>query len=352
MKYTLQKTTRCCSNAGQHYFGIGENQILFTDVEEYNLFLQFSLIFKKGFSLDLSSIREKLDFLSDEKIIQFSNKIYPFLIACEDNEKIHLEDRYSRNILYYSLFSKSPFFVQSNIESKHVTILGCGGIGNLVSHILATSGVKKITLIDDDVIELSNLTRQIMFTEDDLGRKKTSILKNQLIKRNPSIFVDEINAIVTGEESVSCIPSDTDVVVLSADHPEQIALWVNRFCIDNLIPFVNCGYMNDIAILGPFIIPGETSCFECNDFSLVKGNDKISSLESEVNQGFKIASFAPVNHISASLCANDIIRYLGGYGKPLSLSKRLAVCTNHFETLEVTFTPNKECRCCAKIQKR
>jgi molybdopterin/thiamine biosynthesis adenylyltransferase len=347
----LQKSTRCSSSLDNHYFGIGENQLQFKNINEYINFLDIALLFKEECALDIENISSKVAGISHQEILNHVSKLFPFLIDIEQNNKNSLDDRYSRNLFYYSLFSEKPFDVQNRIELKHVTIIGCGGIGNMVSHILATSGVGNLLLVDDDTIELSNLTRQIMFSECHLGENKTKVLKDELLKKNSSVNINTLNLRISSEKHLEEISPQTDIIVLSADYPKEIALWVNNFCVRKSIPFLNCGYMNDIAVIGPFVEPGKTSCYECNDLSLFDSADSsIASRESEINKDFKIASFASVNHISAAYCANDIIRFLGGYGRPLSENKRLGICTNRFKTIEVVLEKDKDCPCCAKIQ--
>lgn len=91
----------------------------------------------------------------------FSNH---FLVLAETSDNI-FNNRYSRNHLHYQSYGMNPASVQYTLSQKVVIILGCGGIGNHVSAILASSGVGKLILVDNDVIEITNLTRQILFTE-------------------------------------------------------------------------------------------------------------------------------------------------------------------------------------------
>ncbi|UNF40064.1 ThiF family adenylyltransferase [Bartonella krasnovii] len=88
-----------------------------------------------------------------------------FLVQAETSNNI-LNSRYSRSHLHYQSYGMHPVSIQHTLLQKSVVILGCGGIGNHVSAMLAASGVGKLTLVDNDVIELANLTRQILFTED------------------------------------------------------------------------------------------------------------------------------------------------------------------------------------------
>lgn len=89
--------------------------------------------------------------------------------------EIDATDRYSRHHLFYSMSGASPREVQNRLRERHALLLGCGGIGNVLSVTLATAGVGRLTLVDDDNVELSNLARQFMFTERDVGSNKVSI---------------------------------------------------------------------------------------------------------------------------------------------------------------------------------
>lgn len=123
--------------------------------------------------------------LNVEKAIQYllSGK---YLIAENSYEKTN---RYSRHALYYNMSGAVPAQAQNNLSNKHVVILGCGGIGNIIATSLATSGIGKISLVDGDVIEKSNLTRQLMFTERDDNHKKVDILGEAILQRNSEIKV-------------------------------------------------------------------------------------------------------------------------------------------------------------------
>ncbi|MBO2531192.1 MAG: hypothetical protein CW348_15340 [Thermobifida sp.] len=84
----------------------------------------------------------------------------PYLILADS---YHPVDRYSRHSLFHWLSGADPQEVQERLARSHVVFLGCGGIGNLMSVNLATAGVGQVTLVDSDLIEKSNLTRQYLF---------------------------------------------------------------------------------------------------------------------------------------------------------------------------------------------
>jgi hypothetical protein len=95
-------------------------------------------------------------------------------------------DRFSRHALFYELSGADAARVQRRLSQARVVLLGCGGIGSLVAVTLATAGVGELTLVDGDHVELSNLTRQFLFTEADIGLPKAEVLARELRRRNSS----------------------------------------------------------------------------------------------------------------------------------------------------------------------
>ena len=94
-------------------------------------------------------------------------------------------ERYSRQIL----LAEIDFSGQEAIASASVAIVGCGGLGSMIGLYLAGAGVGAITLIDDDVVEVSNLHRQLAFRETDLGKPKSEALAHELKALNKDVVI-------------------------------------------------------------------------------------------------------------------------------------------------------------------
>lgn len=124
------------------------------------------------------------------------------LVLAETLDNI-FKNRYSRNHLHYQSYGMNPETVQYTLSQKMVVILGCGGIGSHVSVILASSGVGKLILVDNDVIEISNLTRQILFTEQDVGLPKTTVLRRELLQRNSESEVTELQMSIMDKTDIN-----------------------------------------------------------------------------------------------------------------------------------------------------
>ena len=93
------------------------------------------------------------------------------------------DDRYSRQSLI-------PGWDQSKLANSTVILVGVGAIGSYVGTILSSSGIKNLIIIDFDTIELSNLNRQLLYRDEDLGKSKSEVAAKRLKELNPMINVD------------------------------------------------------------------------------------------------------------------------------------------------------------------
>ena len=123
------------------------------------------------------------------------------------------------------------------LESKHITIVGCGGVGGYTAVMLARAGIEKIKLIDFDTVSPSNVNRQIVAFQDTIGRKKVEVLKEMLENINKNIKVEAVFEKLT-QENVQTLIGNTDLVVDAIDSVnDKIALIV--FCKRNNINIVS-----------------------------------------------------------------------------------------------------------------
>ena len=87
-------------------------------------------------------------------------------------------ERYSRQII----LKKVGILGQIKIKNSKVLVVGCGGLGSPVIDLLSRAGIGEIGIMDHDKVSISNIHRQVMFTSDDVGKYKVSILKKKLVK--------------------------------------------------------------------------------------------------------------------------------------------------------------------------
>lgn len=257
------------------------------------------------------------------------------------------EDAFSRTLLYYNMYDKEPDAVLRRLSTKHVMVLGCGGIGNHIALHLAGSGVGALTLVDDDIIEQSNLGRQFLFSGKDLGKKKVHAAAEALSSRYPSLQVGAVELAITGSRDLKQLP-ETDLIVVSADHPMALIDWVNEFSIAEGTPYINVGYIGDIAAFGPLVIPGQTGCFRCGDLAPTgdKASHPLATSVDRINAGGQAASTGPINAVAAAMAANDCLRFLGDFGEPLSINRRVGVWTDRLQIQCIDTPRNVDCKVC------
>lgn len=258
------------------------------------------------------------------------------------------DHRYSRNFLHFGLYGNHPQKTQNLLASSTVIVLGCGGIGNHIAHSLATSGVGQIILVDHDRVELSNLTRQIMFTENDIGQHKVHALKRSLEARNRSAHIATCLLEIQRYTDLKDLP-ESDLIVVSADHPSDIGMWVNEYCVSQRKSYIMVGYINDISVIGPFYIPGKTSCYACKTFSFHEQEATRTDSELRINKRFKTASFPSVNAVAAGYATGDIMKYLGGFGSPLAVDQRIGIHSMEARMELQKIPKNLACSVCSSV---
>lgn len=131
------------------------------------------------------------------------------------------------NIVRYSrLIQLSSFSLRklSILGEKKVLLIGVGGVGQYVATSLITNGIKYLTIVDFDKVELSNLNRQILLKEEDVGKLKTDVVLAELIKKNSEIEICARNMKVTAENAESMVEK-IDLIIDAVDNwPTKLVL--------------------------------------------------------------------------------------------------------------------------------
>lgn len=176
-------------------------------------------------------------------------------------------DRYSRTIEYFETVNlrrdTDGSRLQARLKGSRVTVIGVGGGGSAVAQNLVASGVGHVHCVDHDVVELSNLTRQLLFSEADLGRPKLEVAVRRLQEQNSDVRVTGRDLRIDGPETLAEVVAGSDAFVLCADQPRgEIRRWANAAAYGLGIPFLVAGYLGPEISLATFI-PGRTACSEC-----------------------------------------------------------------------------------------
>ena len=126
----------------------------------------------------------------------------------------------------------------NDIKNIHVLILGLGGVGGYACESIVRCGIKEITIIDADKIDLSNLNRQIIATHNTIGMYKTDAFEERIKSINPDIVVNKITNYITPENIESIFTKDIDYVVDCCDSIKTKEALIT-YCVNNNIKLIS-----------------------------------------------------------------------------------------------------------------
>lgn len=208
------------------------------------------------------------------------------------NDEMHL---YSRQIL----LDGWDIEAQEKLKLANVLIIGAGGIGCTSAELLARAGVGKITIVDADTIEMSNLQRQIAFTPNHIGRYKAEILAKHLQVINPHIHVSYKN-IRFDETNADDLIQHQDVVLDGCDNFTTRYL-ANAICKKYQVPLISASAIGFEGQM--FMVESDSACYEC-----------LFPKEDHANEGMRCAEsgvLATTPVMIASLQAHHTLLFLG-----------------------------------------
>lgn len=168
-------------------------------------------------------------------------------------------DRYSRHII---LSEVGPEGQEKLLNSK-VLVIGTGGLGAPAAMFLAAAGVGTIGLVDGDVVELSNLQRQIIHQTKDVGKPKVISGKETILEMNPDINVFTYNDFATASNILDIIKDkDYDFIIDGTDNFSAKFL-INDACVLAQKPFSHAGIIRFFGQLTTYIPNNNTPCYRC-----------------------------------------------------------------------------------------
>lgn len=208
--------------------------------------------------------------------------------------------RYSRQIMLPEI----DYAGQEKLGAARVLVIGMGGLGSPVAMYLAAAGVGHLVLVDDDVVEISNLQRQIIHGSKDLGRSKVASAADRLRDLNPGV---EVTAIAGRLDPVALAreTAAADVVVDGSDN-FTTRLAVNVACVAARRPLVSGAAIRlegQLAVFRPDL--DGAPCYAC----------LYPPMDDERQSCSETGVLAPVVGVIGSLQAVEVIRLITGFGE-------------------------------------
>ncbi|MFC7443169.1 HesA/MoeB/ThiF family protein [Laceyella putida] len=265
-------------------------------------------------------------------------------------------ERYHRNINFFSTYAtleQNKYQYQKKLCEAKVCVVGLGGLGSHIVFDLAGLGVGTIRAIEFDRVERSNLNRQILYTEADIGQKKASIAEQRINMFNPSIHFETLDRQITSANDAFEAINGFDYCILVADRPKtKIALWFNEACVKAGVTLISGGLEAQRA-MHYTVIPHVTGCIQCW-VNQVKKRDPISYAILEERRRLNLTgdntAIVPLVSVCTGLMLAELVRLITGV-KPSNASGKMISIDFETMTTSVAETWEKDANCevCGRV---
>ena len=261
--------------------------------------------------------------------------------------------RFDRQLRYFSdvATDQTPSECQNRLESARIAVLGVGGLGGWSALTLACSGVGEMLLVDFDRVELSNLNRQVLFGEADLGQPKASIAAERLAAFNSSLKIEVREERLGSEAAVGSAIEGYDLVINAVDWPaHDIELWVNSACFAGDIPYIAMSHYPPIARVGPLYVPGQTGCYSCQEIAYKRSYPLYDlAVEQQRAKPSPAATLGAACALISGQVALDVMHHLTGLAEPSTLGVSHLYDLRTMEAKRDPVTPEADCPVCGHM---
>jgi adenylyltransferase/sulfurtransferase len=234
-------------------------------------------------------------------------------------------DRYSKQRVFLGTAS------DARLRDAGVAVVGLGATGSVIASWLARAGVGHLTLIDRDLVEISNLQRQILYSEADVGQPKAVIAGEYLRRVNSQIDIQSIVTDLTSGNAVDAL-SGFNLIMDGTDNFEARYL-INDVSLLKQIPWIYCGAIGGEAMAWP-IVPPQTPCLRC----LMEEPPEAGDVDTCDSAGV----LGPAVGVAASWSALEALKILGGE-QPTAELARFDLWRNERQFIS---PPNLRCKFC------
>ncbi len=239
--------------------------------------------------------------------------------------------RYSRHILLDALGIEG----QTRILSTHALIIGAGGLGSPAALYLASAGIGKITLVDNDTVDFTNLQRQILHTEARVGMSKAESGRLALAAINPEIEVIALQQRLSGV-ALDALVASADIVLDCTDNFATRHA-INRACVHHKKPLVSGAAIRFDGQISVYDLRRDDApCYHC----LFPEGDEVEEVRCAV-----MGVFAPLTGIIGTMQAAEALKLAAGIGDSLS-GRLLLLDALGMEWRTIRFRQDAGCAVC------
>jgi adenylyltransferase/sulfurtransferase len=242
-----------------------------------------------------------------------------------------MEDRYSRFRVLAEIGEEGI----QRLRNARVAVVGIGGLGSVSARQLTSLGVGFLRIVDRDIVEVSNLQRQLLYTLADIDKPKVEVAMQRLNVLNPDVTVEPMAISVT-EGTADRVVRGMDVVVDGLDSfKPRYAL--NRACVQQKVPYVFAGALAAVGNMTT-IIPGQTACLECVFGEISEDQPTCAT----------VGIYPTVLGVMANLQVQEVLRIILG-SSPVLLNQLLLFDIEKFHLDQLPLQSHEDCPVCGRL---
>jgi bacteriocin biosynthesis cyclodehydratase domain-containing protein len=274
-----------------------------------------------------------------------------------DDERIDPADleRFDRQLRYFSdigsVDTPPPSECQQKLREAKIAVLGVGGLGGWSALTLACIGIGEMWLIDGDRVEVSNLNRQVLYSEADIGLLKVECAASRLRAFNSNVKLTTEARRLESEEEIAEFIAGSDFVIDAADWPtHDIERWCNTACFEAGIPYITMSHFPPVARVGPLYVPGVTGCFTCQE---IRFRREYPLYDIAIEQGraksSPAATLGPACGLIGGQVAMEAMHLLTGLSRPAAQGVAHIYDLRTMEVQRELVRPEPECPVCGEM---
>jgi molybdopterin/thiamine biosynthesis adenylyltransferase len=258
----------------------------------------------------------------------------------------YAQERWKRDLGFYEIYADlatSKYELQRRLRQCRVALLGLGGVGSHLLYDLMGMGVEDLRVVDFDTVELSNLNRQILYSEADIGRRKTEAATERVRGFNSRARIEARPLRLASPEDVRAVADGRDVVIAAVDQPKmQVANWVNEGCVAAGATLLTGGVDLQRSFFYT-VIPGQTGCVECWR-SGAEADPVSTAISAEMERiearrpgerfGQDLAAFGPLVTAQTACLVNELVRVATGIAPPVAAGRMMELRFEDFTLRE------------------
>jgi bacteriocin biosynthesis cyclodehydratase domain-containing protein len=263
--------------------------------------------------------------------------------------------RFDRQLRYFSDVGSDelpPSECQRRLREAKIAVLGVGGLGGWAAWALACCGIGEMWLVDGDRVEISNLNRQILYTEADIGLLKVEVAAARLRAFNTAMRVTSTARRLESQVEIADFIDGADVVIDAADWPaHDIERWCNAACFEAGIPYITMSHFPPIARVGPLYVPGKTGCFACQEAAYRREYPLFDvAVEQRRALPTPAATLGPACGLIGGQVGMEILHLLTGLSEPATLGEAHIYDLRTMEIKREAVVPQADCPVCGHLQ--